>query len=80
MDETLQHLELSNIKQRLDIGNEMLEELAAITEHQLLYGIICLKTSLKRYSAETVFKTYKMREEIEQLFDTCKCEEYFNTT
>lgn len=80
LDETLQHLELSNIKQSFDIGNETPEELAAITEHQLLYGTICLKTSLKSYSAETVFKTYKMREEIEQLFDTYKCEEHFNTT
>ena len=80
LDETLQHLELSNIKQSFDIGNETPEELTAITEHQLLYGTICLKTSLKSYSAETVFKTYKMREEIEQLFGTYKCEEHFNTT
>lgn len=80
LDETLQCLELSNIKLSLDIGNETPEESAAITEHQLLYGTICLKTSLKSYSAETVFKTYKMREEIEQLFDTYKCEEHFNTT
>ncbi len=30
--------------------------------------------------AETVYRTYKLREEIEQLFDTYKAEEDFNTT
>ena len=51
-----------------------------MAEAQLLSGTLCLKTSLAGRDAQTIYQTYKMREEIEQLFDTYKAEEDFNPT
>ena len=80
LDEALRHAELSNIRNNDNIGKETPEEIKKIAEHQLYAGTICLKTSLKDYDPELIYKTYKMRGEIEQLFDTYKCEQDFNTT
>ncbi len=79
LDESLRHQELSNLR-GADIGSETPGQLRKVAKSQLLCGTICLKTSLKECDAQTVYQTYKMREEIEQLFDTYKAEEDFNTT
>ena len=80
LDETLRHLEQSTIRSDDDIGNETAEKIAKVAKKQLFCGTICLKTSLMDGDARTVYSTYKIREEIEQLFDTYKAEENFNTT
>ena len=79
LDEALRHQEQSNLR-GADIGNETPEQIRKVAAAQLLSGTICLKTSLMGRDAQTVYRTYKLREEIEQLFDTYKAEEDFNTT
>ncbi len=79
LDEALRHQEQSNLR-GADIGNETPEQIRKVAAAQLLSGTICLKTSLMDRDAQTVYRTYKLREEIEQLFDTYKAEEDFNTT
>ncbi|MBR1644425.1 MAG: transposase [Bacteroidales bacterium] len=80
LDETLRHLEQSTVRDTDDIGNESPDKVSKIARRQLLCGTICLKTSLMDMDAKTVYSTYKIREEVEQLFDTYKAEEDFNTT
>ena len=80
LDETLRHLEQSMVRDDEDIGNETAAKVAKIAKRQLLCGTICLKTSLMDGDARSVYSTYKTREEVEQLFDTYKAEEDFNTT
>ena len=80
LDETLRHLEQSAVHDDEDIGNETATKLAKIAHRQLLCGTICIKTSLMEGDARFIYQTYKTREEIEQLFDTYKAEEDFNTT
>ena len=80
LDETLRHLEQSTVRDSDDIGNETAEKVAKIAKRQLLCGTICLKTSLMEGDAKTIYSTYKIREEVEQLFDTYKAELDFNTT
>ncbi len=80
LDETLRHLEQSTVRDGDEIGNETAAKVARVAQRQLLCGTICLKTSLMEGDAKSVYSTYKMREEVEQLFDTYKAEEDFNTT
>lgn len=80
LDETLRHLEQSTVRGDDDIGNETAARVAKIAQRQLLCGTICLKTSLMEGDAKAIYSTYKTREEVEQLFDTYKAEEDFNTT
>ena len=80
LDETLRHLEQSTVRSGDDIGNESGEKVAEIAKRQLLCGTICLKTSLMDVAAQDLYSTYKIREEVEQLFDTYKSEEDFGTT
>lgn len=80
LDETLRHLEQSTVRGSDDIGNESAAKVAKIAQRQLLCGTICLKTSLMEGDAKAIYSTYKIREEVEQLFDTYKAEEDFNTT
>ena len=80
LDETLRHLEQSTVRDSDDIGSETAEKVAKIARRQLLCGTICLKTSLMDCDAKSLYSTYKIREEVEQLFDTYKAEEDFNTT
>lgn len=79
LDESLRHQEQSSLH-GADIGNETPAQIRKVASSQLLSGTICLKTSLVDHDAATVYRTYKLREEIEQLFDTYKAEEDFNTT
>ena len=80
LDETLRHLEQSTVRDDDDIGNETAAKVAKVAKRQLLCGTICLKTSLMEGDARTIYSTYKIREEVEQLFDTYKAELDFNTT
>lgn len=80
LDETLRHLEQSAVRGGDRIGKETPEKVAEVAKRQLLCGTICLKTSLMDGDARTVYSTYKIREEVEQLFDTYKSEEDFGTT
>lgn len=80
LDETLRHLEQSTVRDSDDIGNESADKIAKIAKRQLLCGTICLKTSLMEGDAASIYSIYKIREEVEQLFDTYKIEEDFKTT
>ena len=79
LDETLRHAEQS-APRGADIGGETERQLERVKSTQKLAGTICLKTSMDTDSAEDVYRTYKVREEVEQLFDTYKAELDFNTT
>ena len=79
LDEALRHAEQSALR-GADVGKETPAQLRRIKKAQKLAGTICLKTSMETDDAETVYKTYKVREEVEQLFDTYKAELDFNTT
>lgn len=80
LDETLRHLEQGTVRDSDDIGNETAAKVAKVAKRQLLCGTICLKTSLMEGDAKAIYSTYKIREEVEQLFDTYKAELDFNTT
>lgn len=79
LDETLRHLEQSAIRGDT-IGRETEAQLARVKESQKMAGTICLKSNMRDTTPEDVYRTYKVREEIEQMFDTYKAEEDFNTT
>ncbi len=80
LDETLRHLEQSTVHEDDNIGNETAAKVAKVAKRQLLCGTICLKTSLMEGDSKAIYSTYKIREEVEQLFDTYKAELDFNTT
>ncbi|MBR6022495.1 MAG: transposase [Kiritimatiellae bacterium] len=81
LDEDLCHEERSRIRGRgPGVGRETPAQLEKIKAAQKLAGTFCLKTTLLEEGAETVYRAYKSREEIEQLFDTYKDELDFATT
>ena len=79
VDEELRHAEQRMVR-GADVGRETEAQLRKIKKEQKRAGSICLKTSMETDDAETVYRTYKVREEVEQLFDTYKAELDFNTT
>ena len=79
LDESLQYAEtLAHAPGK--IGDETPEQLRLAAQRQLGFGTFVLKTNLLDATAEEIYRTYKTREEIEQLFDTYKSEEQFATT
>lgn len=79
LDEGLCHAEtVSRATEK--IGRESAADLRAAAEKQLGFGTFVLKTCLAKSTPEAVYRAYKTREEVEQLFDTYKCEEQFATT
>ena len=79
LDEELRHSEtVSHPSAR--IGSETPAQLRLAAQRQLGSGTFVLKTNLLDAAPEEVYKTYKTREEIEQLFDAYKCEGQFATT
>lgn len=79
LDETLRHAEQGALR-GMDVGRETQAQLRRVKKAQKRAGTICLKTSMETDDAETVYRTYKVREEVEQLFDTYKAELDFDTT
>lgn len=79
LDETLCHMESTSVGIRR-VGKETPDEARASALAQLVCGTFVLRTNLLDMPPEKVYTTYKSREEVEQLFDTYKCEEQFATT
>jgi transposase len=79
LDESLCHAETVG-RAPEGVGRESAAGLRAAAERQLGFGTFILKTCLAGLSPEAVYRAYKTREEVEQLFDTYKCEEQFATT
>ena len=79
LDESLQHAE-ATAHAPGKIGKETPAQLRLAARRQLGFGTFVLKTNLMDATPEEVYKTYKTREEIEQLFDAYKCEEQFAAT
>lgn len=80
LDETLRHLEQCTVRSGDDLCRETEAKAAEVARRQLLCGTVCLKTSLMDGDAQKIYSTYKIREEVEQVFDTYKSEEDFATT
>jgi hypothetical protein len=79
LDESLCHAEtVSRLSKK--IGRESAADVSAAAQKQLEFGTFVLKTCQNDMTPETLYQTYKTREEIEQLFDTYKSEERFATT
>jgi transposase len=79
LDESLGHAEtLSRMTDK--IGKESPEVLRKVAEKQLAFGTFVLRTNLRDHSPESVYRAYKTRDNVEQLFDMYKCEEQFATT
>lgn len=79
LDESLYHAEtVSRIAGK--IGKEGAEALRKSAEKQLGFGTFVLRTNLLGSSPEAIYRAYKTREEVEQLFDMYKCEEQYATT
>jgi len=79
LDENLCHAEtVSRTSKKL--GRESADDLKAAAKRQLGFGTLILKTSLKETAPDSIFRAYKARMDIEQIFDTYKCEEKFATT
>ena len=79
LDETLQHMEM-NSRHTKKIGKESENELKNIVNAQLMYGTFALKTNMLDRNAIETYKTFKTREDVEQLFDLYKSESDFATT
>ena len=80
LDESLHHAESSSLRIMDKIGRETPEALRTAAQKQLEYGTFALKTNLLDSTPERIYRAYKTREEIEQLFDMYKSEEQFATT
>jgi hypothetical protein len=79
LDENLCHAEtLSRMSDK--IGKETPGDLRKAAEKQLEFGAFVLKTNLRNHSPESIYRAYKTRDDMEQLFDPYKCEEQFATT
>ena len=79
LDESLCHAE--TVGRATDkIGREGAEALRKAAEKQLEHGTFALRTNLLPTAPEAVYRAYKTRDEVEQLFDMYKCEEQFATT
>ena len=79
VDETLRHLEdTARLPKRL--GRETQEEIRKAAQAQMLHGTIVLKTNRMDFGGQDAYRTFKTREDVEQLFDTYKVEEDFGTT
>ena len=79
LDENLYHAE--TVSRATDkIGEENPDALRKAAEKQLEFGTFVLRTNLLDSSPESIYRAYKTREEVEQLFDMYKCEEQFATT
>ena len=79
LDENLHHAEATS-RLTADIGRETPEALQEAARRQLQYGTFVLRTNLLESTPEAVYRAYKTREEIEQLFDMYKCEGQMATT
>ena len=79
VDETLRHLEdTAHLPKRL--GRETPEEIRKAAQAQMLHGTIVLKTNRMDFGGQDAYRSFKAREDVEQLFDTYKVEEDFGTT
>ena len=79
VDETLRHLEdTTHISRK--IGRETPMEIQSAVRAQMLHGTIVLKTNKMDFNGQDAYKSFKTREDVEQLFDTYKVEEDFGTT
>lgn len=79
LDESLCHAE--TVGRATDrIGREGADAVHKAAEKQLEFGTFALKTNLLPTAPEAVYRAYKTRDEVEQLFDMYKCEEQFATT
>jgi len=79
LDESLHHAETTS-RGTDKIGRETPASLLSAAHKQLEYGTFALKTNLMDCAPEDVYRTYKTRGEVEQLFDMYKSEEQFATT
>jgi transposase len=79
LDEDLYHCETrSRAPGKLD--RETPAKIQAAAQKQLEYGTFVLKTNLLSKTPEEIYRAYKTRGEIEQLFDLYKSESQFATT
>ena len=79
VDETLRHLEdTAHLPKKM--GRETPEEIRKAATAQLLHGTIVLKTNRMDFDGQEAYRSFKTREDVEQLFDTYKVEEDFGTT
>lgn len=79
LDESLAHAEtVGHVSKK--IGSESPAELCKVIERQLAFGTFVLRTNLMDRKPEEIYRIYKTRGEIEQLFDMYKSEERFATT
>jgi len=79
LDEQLYHAETVS-RTGGGFGQESPAALRKAAEKQLEFGTFVLRTNLLGSNPETVYRAYKTREEVEQLFDMYKCEEQFAAT
>jgi len=79
LDETLHHSETCS-RARGKLDGETPAAMRAAAHKQLEYGTFVLKTNLAGKTPEEIYRAYKTRQEIEQLFDLYKSESQFATT
>ena len=79
VDEMLRHLEdTAHLPKRM--GRETPEEIRKAATAQMLHGTIVLRTNKMDFDGQDAYRSFKTREDVEQLFDTYKVEEDFGTT
>ena len=79
LDENLCHAETIS-RNTTKIGKEDSDTLRKVAEKQLEFGTFVLRTNLLDSTPEAIYRAYKTRGEVEQLFDMYKCEWQFSTT
>lgn len=80
LDELLQYEETKKHNKKIAEYENDVEKQQQMATKQLYFGSFVLKTNAMNINAIECYKTFKMRNDVEQLFDIYKCENDFSTT
>ncbi len=73
LDETLRYSESKSYTKTMNKGCDDTVTIENFYKKQLEFGSFVIKTNITNESSEEIYKYYKMREDVEQLFDLYKC-------
>lgn len=75
LDETLRFTESNRYRKTVNKGSDDSVTLEGFYQKQLEFGTFVIKTNITDESSTEIYKYYKLREDVEQLFDLYKCSE-----
>lgn len=75
LDETLRYSESNSYRKIVSKGSDDTATVESFYKKQLEFGTFVIKTNITDESSIEIYKYYKLREDVEQLFDLYKCSE-----